>query len=118
MEYNCEIHYENFSSYGLNSERNFLKEAGECVIELDHEDLVDFMIELLQENGCPEGAVFAIDYDMNMYCAIVDEESEEILVAKSEWNMDWFKQLDGELRFCCYALIEEIRKDAWKIFER
>lgn len=116
---NLIMYRETFASYGLNKNRNFLEKG---YVELDNEDeLAEWMQEQLVEHGCPESAIFAINYNLDMYVAITeydeDEEQGVISVLRFGWDMDMFAKIDSEYRLCCYGIIEEIKPGIWKILE-
>lgn len=108
-----------FATYGLNRHRNFLESEQ---LNFDNtEELLEFMGESLIDHGCPCSAVFAIGYDDNMYTgfmsADIGDYGEIFYGNKEKFDLDYFASLDGELRFCCYALLIEIRPGIWRVVE-
>lgn len=104
------------------------------------------MEDILIENGCPDGAIFAISYDNYMYVGKadfpidmflseeeieeliedgeitqekIDEQNESIIqiIRNKKIDMDFFADIDGIFRFCCYGLIIETAPGEWKIIE-
>lgn len=120
-----------FGAYGLDKEKNFLQApececgcGGKCSILLKtKEELLNFMIDMLEENDCTHCAMFAHALSGKMYAAVKSrkldiETNEPVLCFMADnTNMKFFKNWDKELRFHWYGLIIEIKKGQWKIIE-
>lgn len=107
-----------FGVYGLNKYRNFLNAGGTENLDTK-EELFEFIGHSLIDHGCPCSAIFAIGYNDVMYCGFmstdVGEYGEVFFGAQENFDLDFFASMDAEMRFCCYALLIEIRPSIWRI---
>ncbi|MCQ2770960.1 MAG: hypothetical protein MJ236_04090 [Clostridia bacterium] len=118
-----------FEPYGLNKYRNFLSAPTcECgcgtkvkLILHNSQELFNFAEKVLEEHGCSESAIFAIDINGNMwvitYFPELDEDEPFSVLKMDESYMDFFAECDAEFRFCCYGLLVERKKCQWEIIE-
>lgn len=130
-----------FEAYGLNNFRNFLF-APECecgcgakaqLILENPEDIFGFSYATLSEYDCECCAIFAYDFDGNMYAIVKDEtDIEEVydydqeydpdecpikFLGIDETDMEFFKEIDATFRLCCYGLIIQNANGNWDIIE-
>lgn len=103
-----------FEAYGLNKYRNFLK--GKFLKNCTEDDVFEYCIDALDQYECEDSAIFIHSFDGEMYVILYDYEEEMYKVLQSnEPEQDFFSILDGENRWCCYALIVESRPGLWRI---
>lgn len=133
---------EDYSLFGLNKQRNFLKGGAEIKVN-DDDELFEIMGALLENHACLKSAIFAISRIGVMYAAVMyardedfdditdlssiyedddddeDEDSVEVVVdiLATEFTIDWFAELDADFRLCCYSIIEEVENGIWKVLE-
>lgn len=110
------VRIEDYGVYGLNRHRSFLESD---IINLDNlDELIEFINEMLIEHECLACAIFAITYSDQMIAGFTAGTLNEIYyTSNEEVDLDFFATLDGELRFCCYSLLIEIRPGIWRIIE-
>ena len=114
--------------YGLNRRRSFLRlpsceECGEMMrVVLDGpEDIEDFSIEALSGHECDSCALFYVHKDGTFsayFKTVYDADDEDVTFAigkiKSE-DRHLFADLDGEMRFCCYSILNEIADGVYEV---
>lgn len=110
---------EDYKLFGLNCNRNFLDVD---IYEFEDEDeLFDWTIEELQYHGCDCSCIFMVAQDGTMYASIAyyneDEEEYIVDVVMHDFDLDWFSEVDAELRLCCYSVVVEIKQGIWKVLE-
>lgn len=105
-----------FEAYGLNKYRNFL--GGKFLRGYDLDGVCVLCADILDEYDCGDSAIFIHSFDGEMYIVTWDYEEEMYKLLQSENpKQDFFSIIDGEYRFCCYALIVEARPGLWRVVD-
>lgn len=118
-----DIRINNYTMYGLNHNRSFLK-APVCdcgcgkpadLVLKTKDDVIDFCMAALKEYDCNNAAIFAVFQDGEYMVVMSSDEKEgEYFVGISD-DMHSFAETDGVCRFCCYNLITERKPGLWMI---
>lgn len=92
---------ESFEPYGLNKYRNFIDSRTSLPIIEDREDLIDLCYQIMENSTCDNCAIF-IHYADDQVCVVLEDDYYY------GDSIDFFAQVDAELRLCCYALLMEV----------
>lgn len=111
-----------FKRFHLNPYRNFLA-APECpdcgekaaLMLNEVKDVFGFANAILEDHGCPKSAVFMVSLDNNYYVAIKDDEDHDETIFLSSNYTDFFAEIDGKYRLCCYGIIVEQTPGHWMV---
>lgn len=123
---NKKIYIDRYIMYGLNHRRNFLKHT-EIGVSCDtHEEMIDFSYELLKMQQCDNCALFFIMkngtyeaffktiYDNDE--AANDSDQVELALCNGQGTDEqFFAELDGKFRFCCYSLLIETEDGRFEV---
>lgn len=92
---------ESFEPYGLNKYRNFIDPRTKLPIIEEKEELIDLCYQIIDSSTCDNCAIF-IHFADDQVCVVLDNEYYY------GGGIDFFAQIDAELRLCCYALLMEL----------